>query len=192
MRRGPYARYGKRVLDVIGATLLLIVLAPVFLTLAILIKLFDPGPVIFRQIRAGRGGLPFAFYKFRTMPPDTGDVPSDQLGTVRLSWIGRFLRRSNFDELPQLWNILRGDMSFIGPRPPLPAQAELLDLRAANGALTLRPGLTGLAQVNGYDGMPASEKAAFDGRYAASVSLATDLGVVVQTFSYLRRPPPKY
>lgn len=192
MTSGPYARYGKRALDALGAAVLLLVLAPVFLAVTILITLFDPGPVIFRQIRTGRYCKPFRIYKFRSMPIDTDDVPSDQIGAVALTRVGRLLRRSNLDELPQLWNILRGDMSFIGPRPPLPTQVELLELRKANGAVALRPGLTGLAQVNGYDGMPFGEKSSFDGRYASNVNLATDLGIAIRTFGYLLRPPPKY
>jgi O-antigen biosynthesis protein WbqP len=96
------------------------------------------------------------------------------------------------DELPQLINILRGEMSLVGPRPPLPSQASLLALRAANGACAFRPGLTGLAQINSYDGMSETEKAAWDGRYAAGVCLSGDLAIVARTVGYLFRRPPTY
>jgi O-antigen biosynthesis protein WbqP len=182
----------KRALD-IGLSLVSgVILSPVLLLIAIAIKLADPGPVIFRQQRIGAGGRTFAFYKFRSMPVDTGDIPSDRLGEVRLSWIGRLIRRTNLDELPQLWNVLKGDMSLVGPRPPIPSQAELIALRRENGALALRPGLTGWAQVNSYDGMSVAAKAALDGDYARTLSPLKDVQIILRTFLYLLRPPPKY
>lgn len=187
-----YRAFGKRLIDVVAAGGVLVALAPVMIACALLVKISSPGPAIFRQQRIGRGGEPFLFYKFRTMPADTGDVASDRLGTVTIGPIGRFLRRSNLDELPQLYNILRGDMSLIGPRPPISSQTDLVDMRRDNGALQCRPGLTGLAQVNSFDGMSAGRKAAFDGEYAAQISLAHDVAIVLKTFRYLTRPPPKY
>ena len=187
-----YARFGKRLLDIVAATFSLIILAPVMALLALGVRLSSPGPVIFRQSRIGRGGESFEFYKFRSMPADTASVSSDQLGTVQISAFGRFLRRSNLDELPQLVNVLKGDMSLIGPRPPIASQTELIELRRANGALDCRPGLTGLAQVRSYDGMSVEKKAAYDGEYAATIGFLRDLSVVVRTFGYLAKPPPTY
>lgn len=186
-------RHGvKRALDIILSLIAALLLSPLLLFIAIAIKLADPGPIIFRQQRIGVAGRPFAFYKFRSMPVNTGDIPSDQIGAIRLSWIGRVIRRTNADELPQLWNVLKGDMSLVGPRPPIPSQDELIALRRENGALALRPGLTGWAQVNSYDGMSVAAKAALDGDYARTVSLVKDLRIVLRTFVYLLRAPPKY
>lgn len=187
-----YARTGKRIFDVLAAAAGLAVLSPVLLLIAVGVRLSSPGPAIFRQRRIGRHGRTFAFYKFRTMPMDTGDIPSDRLGDVRIGRFGRILRRTNLDELPQLVNVLRGDMSVVGPRPPIPSQTELVEMRRANGALDCRPGLTGLAQVNSFDGMTVAEKAAHDGRYAQNVTLGNDLRILLKTIGYFRRPPPKY
>lgn len=190
--RSPYARWGKRCIDVVATASTCILLAPLLLVIAIMIKIFDPGPVIFRQTRVGRGGRLFTFYKFRSMPVGTKNLPSSQIGEVRLTWIGRILRRSNLDELPQLYNILRGDMSLVGPRPPIPSQTDLIELRRANGALDIRPGLTGLAQVNSYSGMSPEEKAALDGRYAGDVTMLADARIILRTVLYLTKPPPVY
>lgn len=187
-----YSHGPKRALDVAASAAALILLSPVMLCVAAAIKIWDPGPVIFRQTRVGAGGRLFQFYKFRSMPVATGDLPSDGLGDVRLSWIGRLIRRTNIDELPQLWNILKGDMSIVGPRPPLTSQEELLALRRESGAIECRPGLTGWAQVLSYDGMSVTEKARLDAEYAHNVSFAKDAKIVLRTFGYLAKPPPKY
>lgn len=187
-----YQRVFKRGMDVLAAGAALIALSPLMLAVAAAVRLGDPGPIIFRQRRVGADGRTFEFYKFRSMPVNTGDRPSDQLGEVRLTWIGRTIRRTNLDELPQLWNIVKGDMSLVGPRPPLPTQDDLIALRRANGALACRPGLTGWAQVNSFDGMSVAEKARMDGEYARQVSLARDLAIVARTFGYLLKPPPTY
>jgi O-antigen biosynthesis protein WbqP len=126
------------------------------------------------------------------MPVGTKNLPSDQLGKVQLTWFSRFLRRSNLDELPQLFNILKGDMSIVGPRPSIATQTELIAMRHANGALQVRPGLTGLAQVSSYNGMPVPEKAALDGRYASCITLIGDLAIIARTFVYITKPPPVY
>lgn len=187
-----YARIGKRSLDIFAAAGGLVVLSPLLLLIALGVRLGSPGPAIFKQVRVGREGRPFEFFKFRTMPLDTGDVPSDQLGEVRIGPLGRVLRRTNLDELPQLFNVLKGDMSLVGPRPPIPSQRELIDRRKQNGALAARPGLTGLAQVNSFDGMPTARKADLDGQYAGRITLAGDLHILARTLTYLLRPPPKY
>lgn len=187
-----YAQGPKRLFDLTAAGAALLLLSPLILAIALSIRIWDPGPVIFRQKRVGVDGRAFDFYKFRSMPVNTGDLPSDQIGELRLAGIGRLIRRTNLDELPQLWNILKGDMSLVGPRPSLPSQSELIELRAKNGALACRPGLTGWAQVNSYDGMSIEEKARFDGEYVRKVSPAKDLVILLRTIGYLRRPPPKY
>lgn len=187
-----YQRFGKRFFDLFIVVSTTLVLSPLMILIAVLIRVFDPGPIIFKQKRVGRGGSVFDFYKFRSMPVNTGDLPSDKVGQVQLTWIGKFIRRTNLDELPQLFNVLKGDMSIVGPRPPIPSQTELTELRRDNGALRCRPGLTGLAQVSSFDGMSVPEKAAFDGKYADSVSFFGDIGIILRTFIYLLKPPPVY
>lgn len=187
-----YQVFGKRIFDVSCALLALLLLSPILLMTALMIKVFDPGPVIFRQQRIGRSGESFAFYKFRSMPVNTANVPSDKLGEVKIKPIGKFIRRTNIDELPQLLNILKGDMSVVGPRPPIPSQTELIEMRRKNGALSCRPGLTGLAQVSSFDGMTVAQKAEFDGSYARSITLLQDVKIILNTFVYLLKPPPVY
>lgn len=187
-----YSDFGKRWFDVVFALTAILAFLPVLVFIALLIKLYDPGPVIFRQKRTGLNGDVFDFYKFRSMPVNTGNIPSDQLGGVKLTWVGKFIRRTNVDELPQLVNILKGDMSIVGPRPPLPTQCELIEYRRQNGALFCRPGLTGLAQISSFNGMKVIEKADFDGRYSRSISFRNDLMIIFKTFGYLLKPPPVY
>ncbi len=183
---------GKRALDLFIVFCAVFILSPLMLFIAVLIKILDPGPIIFKQQRIGRNGNSFSFYKFRSMPVNTGDLASDQVGQVKLTWVGKVIRRTNIDELPQLLNILKGDMSIVGPRPPIGNQVELIKIRGANGALKLRPGLTGLAQVNSFDGMTVPEKAAFDGQYARNISLVVDVKIILNTVLYLLKPPPVY
>lgn len=187
-----YRRWLKRLLDISFATISLLLLSPLLALVAGVIKLTDPGPVIFVQQRVGQDGRLFRFFKFRSMPCGTPEMTSDQVRDLKLSWIGRFIRRTNIDELPQLVNVVMGDMSLVGPRPPIASQLELIELRRASGALACRPGLTGWAQVNSFDGMSVVEKAGFDGEYAARISLLFDLGILARTISYLLKPPPKY
>lgn len=187
-----YLLFGKRLFDICCAAFALMLLLPFLIFIAILIKAFDSGPVIFKQKRIGRDGVTFIFYKFRSMPVSTGDRPSSELGSVKIGPIGKFIRRTNTDELPQLLNILKGDMSIVGPRPPIPSQIELIEARRQNGALACRPGLTGLAQINSFNGMTAVEKAAFDGEYVSSISLIGDMKIIISTATYLLKPPPVY
>jgi O-antigen biosynthesis protein WbqP len=126
------------------------------------------------------------------MRVNVGDVPSHQAGRLPVTPVGRVLRRTNLDELPQLVNILRGEMSIVGPRPALESQEELIALRRANGALECLPGLTGLAQIRAYDGMPVSEKARHDGEYAERLGFLLDCGIVLRTVGYVLRSPPVY
>lgn len=187
-----YRRIGKRILDLGLASVATLLLLPVMLVIIALIKSTDPGPVFFVQRRVGTGGRQFRLYKFRSMPVDIGDLPSSEVGDIPMSRVGRLVRRTNLDELPQLFNVLAGDMSLVGPRPPLPAQERLIEMRRRNGALRCRPGLTGLAQVNSFDGMSESEKSAFDGKYARSITLLGDLSIIFRTFAYLAKRPPVY
>lgn len=187
-----YQLVGKRILDLVVGISALSLLSPLILVIAVLIRIFDPGPVLFRQERVGVDGRLFLFYKFRSMPVDTEIVPSEQLDNINRTWVGKVIRRTSLDELPQLFNIIRGDMSIVGPRPSIPSQVNLIDYRRKNGALQCRPGLTGLAQVNSYDGMTTAEKARFDVRYAKNISLVSDVKIILSTFFYLLKPPPVY
>jgi O-antigen biosynthesis protein WbqP len=187
-----YRRFFKRVFDVTVAVLALILLSPVMLAVALLIYLEDRGSVFFRQRRVGAGGREFEFVKFRSMPEGSESVPSTQAASIPVTHVGRFIRRTNIDELPQLFAVIRGDMSIVGPRPALPKQNALCAFRRQNGSIDCLPGMTGLAQVNAYDGMPEEEKAGYDGEYVRSLSFATDLRVIFRTFGYLTRKPPVY
>lgn len=187
-----YARFGKRLFDLLAAAVALIVLSPLMLLVGIAIRLEDGGPALFRQKRVGQDGKPFVLFKFRSMPVNTGDIPSAQASNVKVTRVGTFIRRTNIDELPQLINILRGDMSVVGPRPALPSQKTLCDLRRSLGVLRCKPGLTGLAQINSYDGMPETEKASWDAKYCEQITLVGDLAIIFRTFGYLRKPPPVY
>ncbi|NTW63634.1 MAG: sugar transferase [Chlorobiaceae bacterium] len=187
-----YRIYLKRVIDLIASVMVALLLSPLLFLVAILIKTFDSGPIIFKHRRVGKGGEGFDIYKFRSMPVNTGDISSDMIGNIELSWIGKLIRRTNIDELPQLFNIAKGDMSIVGPRPPILNQYELIELRRANGALYCKPGLTGLAQVKSYDGMTVARKAAYDAEYASHITLKNDMLIVLKTVAYLFKPPPKY
>lgn len=132
------------------------------------------------------------FYKFRSMPLNNPNVESHQKHLIKITPFGKLIRRTNLDELPQFWNVLKGDMSFIGPRPPIPSQVHLINLRQSNESLMLRPGLTGWAQVNSYDNMPEEHKAKFDGEYAQGISLKMDLLIILKTVVYFTKKPPTY
>jgi len=162
------------------------------LLVALAIWLEDNGPPLFTQVRVGRSGGNYRLFKLRSMSVNSGDLPSTQAHGLRTTKVGRIIRRTNIDELPQLFNILRGDMSVVGPRPALPSQVDLLEMRRQNGAYDCKPGLTGLAQVNSYDGMPEREKADWDGQYAADVSFFGDCRIILRTVFYLFRRPPVY
>lgn len=187
-----YRRYGKRLLDIFLSGIASLVLSPVMILVAVAILLEDGQPVLFRQRRVGHKGEPFTVLKFRSMPVNTGDIPSAQANTARITRIGAIIRRTNIDELPQLFNIFRGDMSIVGPRPALASQKELCELRERQGVLQCKPGLTGLAQINSYDGMPDTEKAAWDAQYCNHVTFLNDVRIILRTFLYLLKPPPVY
>ncbi len=137
-------------------------------------------------------GKLFYMYKFRSMPVNTKNIASDKIKELNLNFVGKFIRRTNIDELPQLLNILKSDMSFVGPRPSLPSQNDLIEIRLKKGVLSFKPGMTGLAQISSYDGMSINTKVDFDKEYINSISLTTDVSIILKTFSYLLKPPPLY
>ena len=175
----------KRVID-LGLVLTAgVVLAPLIALLVAVIKLDSPGPVIFRQKRVGRGKRHFDILKFRTMRIDTPkDVPTHMLKNPEayITRAGRFLRRTSLDELPQIVNIVKGDMSIVGPRPALWNQFDLIGLRERHGANDIRPGLTGLAQVMGRDELPIRVKARYDIIYYRKMSFRLDAKIILKTF----------
>jgi O-antigen biosynthesis protein WbqP len=182
----------KRAGDISLAVLLLLALSPIYVILVIIIRLQDGGPAIFKQKRVGRFGNEFLLYKFRSMPVSTPNVESRETQKLQVTTFGKFIRLTNLDELPQFYNVLKGDMSFIGPRPPIPTQRDLVEMRRTNGALGLQPGLTGWAQVNSYDGMSSEQKAAFDGQYAQRIGLGIDILILFKTILYFTKRPPTY
>lgn len=179
---GPHA-FLKRTLDVVLSTAALVAALPILAAIAVAIRWDSPGPVLFRQRRSGRGSSEFIMLKFRSMAVGTPDLATHlvQPGAVRVTRVGAFLRRTSLDELPQLWNILRGDMTLVGPRPALYNQHDLIALRQSEGIDALAPGLTGWAQVNGRDDIPMDQKVALDRHYLENLSLALDLRILVRT-----------
>lgn len=178
----------KRTFDICSSGLGMVALSPLIAGTALAVKTTSPGPVIFKQKRVGQsqnGKLSyFDIYKFRTMRTDTPDIPSHQIKAEDwLTPIGATLRRFSLDELPQLWNIFRGDMSVVGPRPALWSQEDLIAERERYAANDVRPGLTGWAQINGRDELEIPVKARLDGEYAQNRSLAFDLRCFIGTFS---------
>lgn len=159
-----------RALDVVLSLLGLVLGLPLLLGLWLVGRL-DTGAPLFRQQRVGRGQRPFTLVKFRTMRPDTASVASHLADAAAITRFGHFLRRTKLDELPQLWNVLRGDMSLVGPRPCLPNQHELIAEREQRGVFAVRPGITGLAQVNGVDMSEPARLAEMDAEMVASLSL---------------------
>jgi O-antigen biosynthesis protein WbqP len=187
-----YARYGKRFLDIAVSLVGIAILLPVFAVAAIAVFAEDRGSPFFVQDRVGQKEGSFRLIKFRSMPIGTATRASPDAAGLRVTRVGRVLRRTNLDELPQLFNVFLGEMTLVGPRPALLGQTELLALRKRSGADQARPGLTGLAQVSAYDGMPLNEKAGLDGRYAAGISFLNDLRIIGRTLPYLLRRPPVY
>ena len=177
-----WARGGKRVFDVVAAGILLVVLSPVLLLAALGVRLTSRGPLFFMQDRAGRGGTVFQVLKFRTMRGERTPDPKElvPLHHPEITPVGWFLRRFKIDELPQLVNVLRGEMSLIGPRPTLPDQAKAYD-DFRRQRLLARPGVTGLAQVNGNTSVSWDERILFDIAYVRRCSLAMDLGILLRT-----------
>jgi lipopolysaccharide/colanic/teichoic acid biosynthesis glycosyltransferase len=195
----------KRALDVVGALFALVLLSPLMLLVALAVKLSSPGPVIFRQTRVGQGGAPFTFYKFRSMRTDMDDrvhrefvaalidgkqASSNAAGASgefkmkadpRITPIGRFIRKTSIDELPQFFNVLKGDMSLVGPRPPVTYEAEKYKTWHRRRVLDLKPGLTGIWQIEGRSRVSFDEMVRMDLRYLRHCSLRFDLSVLLRT-----------
>ena len=172
----------KRIFDACCAALMLVLAGPVILLLAFAIRRESEGPGIFVQERVGRNGRHFRCYKLRSMYGGLPSVPTHQALASQITPIGRALRRWKLDELPQLWNVLRGDMSLVGPRPCLPTQAELIEERLKRGVLSVRPGITGLSQINGIDMSDPARLAEKDAQYVRDRSLLLDLRILFLTF----------
>ena len=172
-----YRTFFKRLLDIILSGCAIVILSPLLLIIAVAIKIDDPGPVLFRQKRVGIHKTHFSIMKFRTMKMDTPqDTPTHLLENPEqyITKVGKFLRKSSLDELPQIFQIFTGKMSIIGPRPALWNQFDLIAERDKYGANDVRPGLTGWAQINGRDELPIDVKARFDGEYVEKLSFLFD------------------
>ena len=173
----------KRVFDFLMSFISIIVFSPIILIISLLIKLTSKGPVFFKQRRIGKNNEEFNILKFRTMRVDTPNVATHLLKdpSVFITPLGKFLRKTSLDELPQLINILKGEMSIVGPRPALYNQYDLIDMRTEVGVHKLVPGLTGWAQVNGRDELEIPIKAKFDGEYVEKMSLLFDTKIFLKT-----------
>lgn len=174
----------KKIIDRFLAFIGLIVLSPLFLALIVAIKLDSPGPIFFRQKRVGIHKTHFEILKFRTMRTDTPkDMPTHMLKNPDqyITKVGRFLRKTSLDELPQIINIMKGDMAIVGPRPALWNQYDLIEERDKYGANDILPGLTGWAQINGRDELEIPVKAKLDGDYVAKMSFGMDLRCILGT-----------
>ena len=173
----------KRVFDFIISLIGVIVLSPIILIVALSVKFTSPGPMLFKQRRIGKNNVEFEIYKFRTMRIDTPNVPTHLLENPE-QWItpvGKFLRKTSLDELPQLFNILKGEMSIVGPRPALYNQIDLKEIRTEAGVHKLVPGLTGWAQINGRDEIPLSLKVKLDKEYLMKKSFFFDIKIIFMT-----------
>lgn len=174
----------KYALDLLVALALLAPLLPLVGLLMLLIRLESSGPALYRQKRVGRFGRPFTIYKLRSMKIDTPSLSTEEMGRLGLTpftRLGPMLRKTNLDELPQIWNILKGEMSFVGPRPALLSQTDVNELRAQMGVETARPGITGLAQVKGRDDLDTPTKVKCDAAYCRTLSFKTDLAILLGT-----------
>ena len=174
----------KRIMDFILAIFFLVLLAPLILISYLLVRFTSPGPALYWSDRYGKNNIIFKMPKFRTMQTNTPVVATHLLQDPQqhLTCIGGFLRKVSLDELPQLWSILKGDMSFVGPRPALFNQIDLVDLRTQYGIQCLVPGLTGWAQINGRDDISILEKVKYDFEYLKQISLNFDLKILALTF----------
>ena len=178
-----YRKFLKRFLDIIVAiTLGIVLIVPLFFV-AILVKLTSKGPVFFKQERFGLNSKPFTLYKFRSMTDGAPVKANSEFNDITsyITPFGMFIRKTSIDELPQLLNIIKGDMSFIGPRPLASTDERVLALRKKNGADQVRPGISGLAQVNGRNNITDENKAAYDAKYASQLSVQLDIVLIIET-----------
>ena len=173
----------KRLFDFLFSIFLLIILSPILLMIAILIRLESPGPALFKQERVGEDEERFICYKFRTMQHDTPDIATNKFINRKeyLTTAGYFLRKYSLDELPQLFNIIKGNMSIVGPRPVIPEEEELVSKRSRAGVYSLKPGVTGWAQINGRDHVNIDEKVELDSYYLEKQSFFFDIKIILKT-----------
>ncbi|MBQ9531902.1 MAG: sugar transferase [Eubacterium sp.] len=174
----------KRLFDIIFSFIALIILSPLFLVICIIIFFTPDCKIFFSHERRGRKGKPFKIYKFQTMKNFTPNCATGELDNPEqyITKIGKILRKTSLDELPQLWNILKGDMSFVGPRPLISSEIRMHRLRLEYGVYRYRPGLTGLAQVNGRDDLSIVKKAKYDKEYCDNWSLKLDMQILLKSF----------
>lgn len=173
----------KRTMDIVSSLVGLILLSPLFLLLAILIKLDSKGPIIFKQIRIGKNSKPFYIYKFRSMKIDAPNLSTEEFINASdfTTKVGKFIRKTSIDELPQLVNILKGDMSIVGPRPVIEREVRLLEIRKECNVDSILPGITGLAQINGRDNIDDYEKVKYDFEYLSKRNLVLDIKIIINT-----------
>lgn len=178
-----YENYIKRGIDIIMSILLLLILSFIGVVIMIIIKLTSKGPIFFRQIRFGKRSKQFILYKFRTMQMKTPELANSEFSNIYdyMTPVGEFLRKTSLDELPQLINILKGEMSFIGPRPLAKTDIKVVELRQVTGADLVRPGISGLAQINGRNNITDIEKANYDAKYAGNITLLNDIKILLMT-----------
>ena len=178
----------KRVLDIIFSFLAIVVLPPFLLLIALIIKLDSKGPVFFKQKRLGQNEKKFRVYKFRSMRTEapryaaTRDLENPD---IYITKFGKFIRKTSIDEIPQIFNIFLGHMSFVGPRPLIPEEAEIIEERRKQNVYAVKPGLTGLAQISGRDILNDEVKAKLDGRYVSKISLWLDIKIFFRTIIYV-------
>jgi O-antigen biosynthesis protein WbqP len=174
----------KRIFDIVLASIALILLCIPIIAIALAVRFTSHGPALYWSDRVGRYNKIFRMPKFRTMRVGTPAVATHLLGKAEayLTPIGSFLRKNSLDELPQLWSILKGDMTFVGPRPALFNQDDLINLRSKHGVDRLQPGLTGWAQINGRDELPIPQKVKLDAEYLRSRSFLLDIKIIIATF----------
>jgi len=184
-----YRKFFKRFIDITLSLIGIFVLSPLFLVMALVIKIDDGGPVLYKQRRIGLNKRHFTIYKLRTMKINTPEITTHLLENPEqyITRAGRFFRRNSLDELPQLFNILLSQMTIIGPRPALWSQYDLIEERDEYGANDIKPGLTGWAQINGRDKLEISAKAKLDGEYVEKMSFFFDCMCFFRTISYVLR-----
>lgn len=174
----------KRLLDILLSLIAIFIFSAPMIFIGIAIKVNSKGPILFKQQRVGKNGIHFKIFKFRSMYIETPNVSTEALGdpSVYITPVGKFLRKTSLDELPQLFNILKGDMAIVGPRPALYNQHELIEMRNQKEINNIRPGLTGYAQVMGRDFISDEEKVRYDKYYIDNIGIALDIKIIWMTF----------
>lgn len=173
----------KRTIDIVGSVFGIIVFLPVFIITSVLIRIESNGSIIFKQLRIGKDSRPFYIYKFRSMRVDAPNIATNDLKNpdMYITKIGKFIRKTSIDELPQLFNILKGDMSIVGPRPVIEKEQDLINKRRENQIDRILPGITGWAQINGRDNLDVEEKVKFDKEYLNKRNLKFDFYIILMT-----------